>query len=1201
MPDEVKVKVGSDTSGVEQGMQRSGKSVRNFADEAEAAAKKTAASYSAMQASIGKSLLGVSGAIATGFAGASKAAADVEKALRAANTMTKLNEKGFRDLTNEVFRLSDSMKGGNAKELADGLYDIYGSGIQGAKGMEVLRQANLAAGAGLVTVKEAAKPLTDVMNSYKLSADQAAYANNILFKIVDRGKLSFADLGGGLGKTLAITNAAGVSLEEYGAFMALLTKNGVPVAESQVAIARATEAILFPSKEAEKEMNRLGVAYGRQALEAKGLGGVMTDLMVKTGGNEQSIHKMIPSVEALVLALQFAKDKGADFRTELQVMADGSNAVQSAFDENAKSAAASWKEFLKEAYNATAKFGTDVLPVAKKAVELATGVVRSFEEASPEARRFAETGLLVTGVVSAIAGAFFVLSPAIASLPASLTVARGAIALTVGSIGTLAGPVTILAGTVAALYVAWEKNWLGIQKITTDVVDQVSGMITDLENRFQSIPKMFTAGLINDTQDKADRESWIQASARRGPGGGLAGLAGPNIKLSGSVVVPSSNPNLPQQIRLPKNQSVRDAADQNLANTDPSNNAVTAALSVFPKPTEFDKALDSILDSMSGVPRSIEKMIKAQEDAAKGASTWTKEEEKKRKSGPTEDELRAKMVAEARKMATAGTSTGAIAELKGLGDASSQCANTMRLISERAGMKFAIDTNPFDKGSLRPGEDVGSAHADSLFGNKVGKFKKNNPSMGDLVFFEKGGRPGVVGHVGMVSGDGNMIDASSSKQRVTERPITSTGQRILGYISPNVYGKSGKATEDEFTQLREELKKRREDFTRFVETDQQRQVREIYEAGLKALDGASTDAERSQVKAKIDDLLNEARKDQEDPMLELFKDRKALMSELLNEAVTGSKKQFDFQRGLQTKTDNPLPLLRGRLDTLDTEITGTRELGTGPDKIETEQVLQQLLLERKAIVEEIHTTETTAADEKSKKALADFAFDQQMGNLRLEDKKLWLQQELEAFTGTEEQKRTMILALHETEMQLERDKFTFADEVFQGFSQSLQGMLTQSLSSQANFGESFKSMWKSVANSILAEITKMIVKSLMLQKIMRSIFGFFGGGLAGILGIGGGAGLSIGESVAGNIPTFHSGGVVGDSLIASMRADEVLTKLQTDELVLSRDQVQSASGSSGASINNSFTINITGDTGMDPRALTRHLGYEIETRLKGVY
>ncbi len=1176
MPEEIKVKVSSETSSVEQGLSRTSSSVRRLASDVEDANSRTVASYQGMQQKIGQSLLGISAVIGTGFAGAAKAGADVEKSLRAVNTMAKLSDQGFKQLTDSVFNLSNSMRGGgNAKELSDALLDIYGAGLDGAKAMATLTAANEAAGAGMVSVAKAADPITSAMLNYKIGAEGAQRVSDILFKTVDRGKITFEELAAGIGPVLGIASAFNVKLEEVGAAVALLTKNGVPASQAMTVIERAIIGVATPAPEAAKVMKSLGIEYGSAALQAKGLGGVLTDIIVKSGGSEEAIHKMIPSTEALQLALKLAKDKGADFRVELGEIGNAAGSARAALDEQLKGSAKQWDEFVKTAYNAAAKFGTDVLPIVNKGIEAVTSVAKKFEEASPATRKFAESATLLTGVLSGVTGGFILLSPAIASLPASLAVVRGAIALTMASFGPLSALMAGLTVTVGLLYTAWEKNFLGIQRITTEVVDQVSGMIKDLENNFQSIPKMFTAGAINDLRDKTERESWIKASANRGPDGGLAGLSGPNIKLTGSMVVPSSNPNLPQQIRF--NQSARDLARQRAANAssvDPSLGALSGA-------------------SLSEPFNSMQAMIDKQAEAAKGSAAIATEAAKKKAA--TEDELRQKMVETARK--TVGESTVTIAKISKLGDASNQCANTMRLISERAGMSFGVDKNPFDKGRLAPGESVDRGHADSLFGNKVGKYKQNNPAMGDMVFFEKSGRPGVVGHVGMVSGNGNMIDASSSQQRVVERPINSTGQRVLGYISPNVYGKGSTATEDEFQTLRDELKRRREDFTRFVETDTERQIRDLYEAAQKAIDGTNNPAEQEKVFAVLSDKLAELKQAVDDPMAQLFDARKEFLQEILTSGLSDSADQFKFDRAMLGPKDNALPVLQARSSQLGGEIGAVQSVA---GEIEAEKILRDLKLERKQIDQEIADLVTRRADDAAKTALDKFAFDQQMGQLDLEQKKLWLDTELQQFQGSEDMKRQLILERHQLETQLQTEQNAFADEVFQGFQQSLQGMLTQSLSSQANFGQSFQSMWKSVANSILAEITKMIVKALFLQKIMRSIFGFFGGGLGGLLGLCAGPGLSAAAAVADSIPTFHSGGALG-GVLDGLRADELLVKAQNDEVILTGSQVDQMNRS-GRGMSFSFgDINVHGSGGnVDPQMIANTITRQIEYRMQGV-
>lgn len=1162
MADEIKVKVGAETAGVERGLAKASGSVREFKDVVDNAAKTVIASTEGMQRAMGEKLIAASTAMANGMAGAAKFASTLERNMIEVGKTSKLTGGQIQDYTRQVLAMSASMKGGkDAVELSFGLRAINQQGVTGAKSMGVLRQANIAAAASMEDIAVTAAPIASVLAAYGFQAEEAGRVNDVLFKTIDRGNVTFKDFQQGLGSVAGIAAPAGVSLEEVGSAVALLTQHGIPASQAMTIVERAIVGIAAPAKEAAAAMTSKGIAFDKAAIQGKGLGGILTEIVAKTGGNIQAMRELIPSTEALQLALALTKDKGAEYRDMLGEMTDAHGSAQKAMEATLKGTQSQWDEFLKTGKNAATKFGLDLLPTIQLAIQGATGMAKAFEDASPETRRLAEGGTLLTASLGGLAGTFLVLSPAIASLPQSLVLVRGAIAATTPNIRGMGGYVAGLAVIVGSLYLAWEKDFLGIQKICKETADTVVEMVKTIENTASSLvrfPRLMTAG--------------------QGEGLMPADLSG--LPKTGRTV--SGMPRSTDSARLLRQKIEMDARAAGVG-------AVGAAQGSIVTETPEEASLRA---SMDRVRAEFDSMLDKQQKASKMALDNSAAEDKKKKHVATEEELRRKMIKTARDQI--GTSTYSIRDISGLGDASNQCANTMRLISKNAGMAFGVDTNPFDKQYLRNGEGVGSAHADSLFGNKVGKYKQNNPAMGDMVFFEQSGRPGVVGHVGMVSGNGNMIHASSSRKQVVESSIADQGQRVLGYISPNVYGKGGTATEDEFAGLREEIKKRKESYRQYVETDLERQTRDMYEEADRALSGASTDAERSKVKAVLDEKLRELSLSKEAALEELGRDLQSITEGLQRSIFEDSKQQFEVQKTLGPK--NNLPLLRGRESTLDSEIQSLTDNNYYTTMKDGEKVLFDLLTQRKAINEEIKSTQTQAADEHAKRILDDFTFEQQMGRVQLEDKRILLEQELINFQGSQEQKRAMQLELHQIEMSEMQERYAFADEVFAGFSQSLQGMLTQSLSSQQSFGQSFQSMWKSVANSIIAEITKMIIKALALQAIMRGIFGFFNP-------IGAIAGGGIGASVAAGIPTFHDGGPVGGGVLAGLQSSEVLAILKDDETVLTGDNQRGIleAGRTGGG-GNQITMNITvhNAQGMDERALSNHLYKEIESRLKGV-
>lgn len=118
--------------------------------------------------------------------------------------------------------------------------------------------------------------------------------------------------------------------------------------------------------------------------------------------------------------------------------------------------------------NAAIAVGEDLLPVMTDLVEAVTGAFDAFDGLNDSFDGINPgTIALVSTAIGGLATALWAFAPAAAAAAAS--------------VAAIAAPALAVAGVIAALWVAWEENLLGIQEITADVVDAVTGWFE--ENR----------------------------------------------------------------------------------------------------------------------------------------------------------------------------------------------------------------------------------------------------------------------------------------------------------------------------------------------------------------------------------------------------------------------------------------------------------------------------------------------------------------------------------------------------------------------------------------------------------------------------------------------------------------------------------------------------------------------------------------------
>jgi len=186
--------------------------------------------------------------------------------------------------------------GESTATLAKGLYDILSASIPASEAMGVLTVAARAARAGLTDTGTAADVITTVLNAYSLSADKAADVSDWLFAVVKRGKTSFGELAANVGRVATLAAKSGISLEEFGAAVTVMTRVGVKAEDSLTALQAIISTFLNPSEKAMKMAKELGFEMSTAALKSMGLVGVFKKISEMP---PDMVSKLFPNVRAL--------------------------------------------------------------------------------------------------------------------------------------------------------------------------------------------------------------------------------------------------------------------------------------------------------------------------------------------------------------------------------------------------------------------------------------------------------------------------------------------------------------------------------------------------------------------------------------------------------------------------------------------------------------------------------------------------------------------------------------------------------------------------------------------------------------------------------------------------------------------------------------------------------------------------------------
>lgn len=260
--------------------------------------------------------------------------AKLEFSLAKVSTLTEETPAQLGETRRELLNMSRDL-GMTYQDLANGLYDVLGASVAGTEDMgaalDFTREAAQLAVAGATDTATATDVLTSVMNAYKTEAKDTKTVSDGLFRAVLDGKMGFNDLAMSLGMVTAISAQAGVPLQEVLAAMATMTANGIRASSAVDYLRSLIKAIVDPSQEARGIFDGLGIAYGDNALKAKGLTGVLREIIEKTGGSTQKMSELLGGVEAVTAATSIASGEFGRMETNLANQANAAGSTATAY------------------------------------------------------------------------------------------------------------------------------------------------------------------------------------------------------------------------------------------------------------------------------------------------------------------------------------------------------------------------------------------------------------------------------------------------------------------------------------------------------------------------------------------------------------------------------------------------------------------------------------------------------------------------------------------------------------------------------------------------------------------------------------------------------------------------------------------------------------------------------------------------------
>ena len=267
-----------------------------------------------------------------------KLAKELDKGLREIGTlMGGLTDKEMKNMGKELMNIA-SLSGQAMSSLTKAKYDIVSAGFNDAASSAiVLQKASVIAVGGVTDMATAADLLTTALNAYSLSAGHSTDVSDILFTTVRLGKTTMTELGGSMGRLLAISGQMDISLVEVGAALATLTAGGQNTAEATTAIRASIVQLMQPQTKLAKLIKDTEYETTLGLLASEGYAGALRFITEEAKKADIPMTDLFNNVRAMQAVLPLTGIAAVKFAENLDEFADRAGSAQGAYDEMQKS------------------------------------------------------------------------------------------------------------------------------------------------------------------------------------------------------------------------------------------------------------------------------------------------------------------------------------------------------------------------------------------------------------------------------------------------------------------------------------------------------------------------------------------------------------------------------------------------------------------------------------------------------------------------------------------------------------------------------------------------------------------------------------------------------------------------------------------------------------------------------------------------
>lgn len=291
--------------------------------------------------------------------------ADFESALV---DMGKVTKESLGAIKKKIMDLPSAL--GSATELVKGYYQVISAGVTGPKkALETLRIAARSAKAAHVDQSEVIKGLTKVMAGFEGKIKTVSEASDLLFTIEKEGQTSFAELIPIIGGLAKLSSDLGVSQNELGGSLALITQTAGSTSEAATQYQAVLMGLMKPTETMSETLLEMGYESAQAAVAQLGLSETLRQLKESTGGSAEKMNDLFGRVEGVIGVSALAANNFKNLAGKIGAMGEKTGAADKAWQDYQGTLNALWETVKNTIGKQVTLIGEKLAPTIKKVIE----------------------------------------------------------------------------------------------------------------------------------------------------------------------------------------------------------------------------------------------------------------------------------------------------------------------------------------------------------------------------------------------------------------------------------------------------------------------------------------------------------------------------------------------------------------------------------------------------------------------------------------------------------------------------------------------------------------------------------------------------------------------------------------------------------------------------------------------------------------